>query len=218
MFSSVPEASKLVPHLVSQWNFENQVVHGGTLRWFRGPWGLLGGRNCLSRIFQVNFNYQWCLENSNMINFWLTSWFPLWGKIFLVFSLFHFFTRHFEFSLLCTLKWCVSDFLVNFNYQRCPEHSNMINFWLTSWVPSWGHIFLVFSLFFTFLPVTLNIAYFAPLNDAGWIFPVNFNYQRCLKNSNMINFWLTSWVTLWGQIFFSFFTFFPGQESVANNP
>ena len=61
--------------------------------------------------------------------------------------------------------------------------------------------------FFTFLHVTLNLAYFALLNGAGRIFPVNFNYQRCLENSDMINFWLTSWVPLWGQIFFSFSLF-----------
>ena len=79
----------------------------------------------------------------------------------------------------------------------------MINFWLTSWVPLWGHIFFSFFHFFTFLPVTLNLAYFAPLNGASRIFPVNFNYQRCLENSNMINFWLTSWIPSWGQIFFS---------------
>ena len=101
-------------------------------------------------------------------------------------------------------------FPVNFNYQRCLENSNMIIFWLTSWVHSWGQIFLVFH-FFTFLPVTLNLAYFAPLNGAARIFPVNFNYQRCLENSKMIILWLTSWVPLWGQIclvfFLHFFTF-----------
>ena len=73
------------------------------------------------------------LENSNIINFGLTNWVPLWGQIFL---LFHFFAGHFELSLLCTLKWCVPDFSVNFNYQRFPENSDMINFWLTSSVTS----------------------------------------------------------------------------------
>ena len=90
-------------------------------------------------------------------------------------------------------------FPVNINYQRCLENFNMINFWFPRWVPSWGQIFfkVFFSRFFTFLPVTLNLACFSPLNSAGRIFPVNFNYQRCLKISNMINFGLTSWVTLW---------------------
>ena len=46
--------------------------------------------------------------------------------------------------------------------------------------------------FSTCLPIALNLAYFALQNGAGRIFPVNFNYQRCLENSNMINFWLTS--------------------------
>ena len=73
--------------------------------------------------------------------------------------------------------------------------------------PFVGTDFLKVFFFFTFLPVTLNLAYFALLNGAGQIFPVNFNYQRCLENSNMINFWLTSWVPLWGQIFLVFFTF-----------
>ena len=38
--------------------------------------------------------------------------------------------------------------------------------------------FLMFfsSQTFTFLPVTLNLGYFAHLNGAGWIFPVNLNY------------------------------------------
>ena len=93
--------------------------------------------NGAGRIFPVNFNYQRCLENYNMINFWLTNWVPSWGQIFLkAFSLFHFFTRHIEFSLLCTPKWCGSDFPVNFNYQRCRENPNMINIWLERWVPS----------------------------------------------------------------------------------
>ena len=83
-------------------------------------------------LVRVGF-FQRFLENSNIINFGLTNWVPLWGQIFL---LFHFFAGHFELSLLCTLKWCVPDFSVNFNYQRCPENSNMINFWLTSWVTS----------------------------------------------------------------------------------
>ena len=87
-------------------------------------------------------------------------------------------------------------FPVNFNYPRCLENSNMIIFGLR-----WGHIFFSF-LFFTFLPLTLKLAYFAPLNGAGQIFPVNFNCPRCLENSNMISIWLTSWVIWWEQIFF----------------
>ena len=71
----------------------------------------------------------------------------------------------------------------------------MINFWLTG-VPSWWQTFWKFflSLFHFFLPVPLTLA---SLNGAGWIFPVNFNYQRCLENSDMIIFWLKSWVILW---------------------
>ena len=101
-------------------------------------------------------------------------------------------------------------FPVNFNYQRWMENTDMINFWLTSCVPwGWQIFFSLFFLhFFTFFPITLNLAYFASLNSAGWIFPVNFNYQRCLKNSNIINLWLTSWVPSWLQICFSFFSHF----------
>ena len=62
------------------------------------------------------------------------------------------------------------------------------------------NILLIFSTSLLFLPVTLKLAYFTPLNGAGCTFPVNFNYQRCLENSNMINFWLTSWITSWWQI------------------
>ena len=80
--------------------------------------------NGAGRIFPVNFNYQRCLENSNMINFWLTSWVPSWGQIFLVFSLFHFFTRHFEFSLLCTPKWCGSNF--SSKLQQTDKYSNFV--------------------------------------------------------------------------------------------
>ena len=58
-----------------------------------------------------------------------------------------------------------------------------------------------FSHFFIFLPVPLTLA---SLNGAGWIFPVNFNYQRCLENSDMINFWLKSWVILWWLFSYSF--------------
>ena len=38
---------------------------------------------------------------------------------------------------------------------------------------------------FTFLPVTLKLAYFAALNGARQICPVNANYPRCLENSNI---------------------------------
>ena len=134
-----------------------------------------------------------------MINFWLSSWVPSWGHIFLVFLLFPFLPVTLNLAYFEPLNCAGRIFPVNFNYQRCLKNSNIINFWLTSWVPSWGQIFLVFfSLtFFTFLPVTLNLAYFSPLNGAGWIFPVNFKYQTFIENSNMIIFWLTSWVTLW---------------------
>ena len=140
------------------------------------------------------------MENSNMINFWLTSWVPLWGQIF--FSFLYFFTLlpvTLNLAYFAPLNGAGRIFSVNFNYQRCLENSNMINFWLTSWVPSWGPFCFCFFLlhFFTFLPDPLNLAYFAPLKGAGRIFTVNFNYQRCLTNSNMINFWLTIWVTLW---------------------
>ena len=54
--------------------------------------------------------------------------------------------------------------------------------------PFVGTDFLKVFFFFTFLPVTLNLAYFALLNGAGQIFPVNFKYPRCLENSYMINF------------------------------
>ena len=166
--------------------------------------------NGASRSFPVNFNYQRCLENCNMINFWLTSWVPSWWQIF--FISFHFFTFlpvTLNLAYFAPLNGASRSFPLNFNYQRCLENYNMINFWLTSWDPLWWQIF--FS-FFTFLPVTLNLAYFAPLNGAGRIFPVNFNYQRCLKNSNTINFWLTSWVTLWWQIFLVFSLFAPDKS------
>ena len=157
-----------------------------------------------------------------MLNFWLTSFVPLWGHIFFSFFLLHFFTFlpvTLNLAYFAPLNGVGRIFPVNFNYQRCLENFNMINIWLTSWVPLWGQIFFQFFHFFTFLPVTLNLAYFAPLNGASRIFPVNFNYQICLVNSNLIHFWLTSWVPLWGQIFFSFFFIFcPGQECEANNP
>ena len=87
-------------------------------------------------IFPVNFNYQRCLENSTMIIFWLTCWSLCGDRFFLVFFS-HFFAHNFEFSLLCTTKWCGSNFPVTFNYQSSLENSNMINFWLTSWVTLW---------------------------------------------------------------------------------
>ena len=37
--------------------------------------------------------------------------------------------------------------------------------------------------------------YFAIYEISVRIFPVSFNYQRCLKSSNMVNFCVTSWVT-----------------------
>ena len=69
----------------------------------------------------------------------------------------------------------------------------MINFWFISRVTDFLKFF---SHFFTFLPVTFNLAYFAAINCAAQIFPLNFIYQRCLENSKIINFWLTSWVPL----------------------
>ena len=122
-------------------------------------------------------------SSSSLFNFFSRHIFFLFSHLF--------FAHHFEFSLLCTLKWCGSDFSSKLQVPKILG----IHFWLTNWVPSWGEICLVFSL--TFLPVTLNLAFFAPLNSAGRIVPVNFNYQRCLENSKIINFWLTSWVTLW---------------------
>ena len=68
--------------------------------------------NCL------NLNYQWYLENSNMIIFWLTSWVPLWWQIF--FKLFHFFPCYFEFSPLCTPKWWGSDFSSKLQLPKMP--------------------------------------------------------------------------------------------------
>ena len=141
-----------------------------------------------------------------MINFCLTSWVPSWRQIFFILFFFTFLPVTLNLAYFAPLNGAGQNFPVNFNYQRCLENSNMVNFWLKSWVPSWGQIFSVISWVFHFLSVTFNLAYFAPLNGAGLIFPVNFNYQRCLENSNMIKFWLTSWVPLWGQILF-FFTF-----------
>ena len=83
----------------------------------------------------------------------------------------------------------------------CPKH-------YSKKVQTMKKDFFSFFHFFTFLHVTLKLAYFAPLNGEGQIFPVNFDYPRCLENSNMINFWLTSWVPLWWQIFLVFFFLF----------
>ena len=122
----------------------------------------------------------------------------------------HFFTFlpvTLKLAYLAPLNGAGRIFPVNFNYPRCLENSKMINFWLTSWVSLWWQIFLKL-FFFTFLPITWNLVYFAPLNGGGWIFPVNFNYQRCLENSNMINLLLTSWVPSWWHICLNFFFFF----------
>ena len=48
--------------------------------------------------------------------------------------------------------------------------------------------FSFFSSVFHFFTRHFELAYFTPLNCAGQIFPVNFNYQRCLENSNLIKF------------------------------
>ena len=120
--------------------------------------------NGAGRIFPVNFNNQRCLENSNMINFWLTSWVPLWGPIFLksyffLLSLFHFFTRHFEFSLVCTPKWCRSDFSSKLQLTKRSEKLLHDPFLVGKLGPFMGTVFFsFFSHFFTFSPVTLNLA------------------------------------------------------------
>ena len=44
-----------------------------------------------------------------------------------------------------------------------------------------------FSHSVTFLPITLKLAYFAPLTGAGQNFPVSFNYPRWLENSTVVN-------------------------------
>ena len=42
-----------------------------------------------------------------------------------------------------------------------------------------------FKFFETF---SLKLAYFAAQNWLGWNFPIIFNYQRCLENSNMLTY------------------------------
>ena len=130
---------------------------------------------------------------------------------------FYFWAYHFQFRLLCTSKGCGRIFPLNFNYQRCQKNSN-INIFLDY---KFGPIvmtdfFVSFYLPFSLFSFTLNLYHFAPLNGAGQIFSVNFNYQRCLENSNMINFWLTTWVTLWWQIFVVFFSHFLPWTRVCN--
>ena len=167
--------------------------------------------NGASRIFPVNFNYQRCLENSNMINFWLTSLVPSWGQIFVSFvSLFLFFTRHFEFSLLCTPKWCGSDFSSKLQLTKMPGKLVQDQYLVDKLGPFLGtDLFSFFLLhFFTYLPVTLNIAYFAPLNGAGQIFPITFNYH----------FWLTSWVFSWNRFFLVFSLFAPDKSVQQTTP
>ena len=164
--------------------------------------------------FPVNFNYQRCLETSNMINFWLTSWVPSWGQICLVCNFFTFLPVTLNLPYFAPLNGAGWIFPVNFNYQRCLKSSSMINIWLTSWVSSWGQIFL--KVFFHFF--TRHFEFSLPLNGADRIFPVNFNYQRCLENSYMICFWLTSWVPSLGQIFFSFFYFLPRTRVGSKQP
>ena len=134
-----------------------------------------------------------------MIIFLLTNLVSLWWKICLFFLLnfFYFWACHFQFSLLCTSKGCGQIFPLNFNYQRCLKTLTLTVFGLQVWSLCDDRFLLVFfSLPISLFSFTLNLSHFAPLNGAGRIFLVNFNYQRCLENFNMINFWLTTWVTL----------------------
>ena len=71
-----------------------------------------------------------------------------------------------------------------------------------------------FITIFTFAPdnfiyffgsLSLKLVYFAAPNWLGQNFSVNFNYQRCLENSQIIRFGLTSWVTSCWQIFINFY-------------
>ena len=161
-----------------------------------------------------------------MIRFWLTSWVIWWEQIsfrFFSSSLFHFLPVTLKLAYFAPLNGACRIFPVNFNYPRCLENSNMTNFWLICWVIWWGQIFFGSFLLhiFHFFACHFEVSYFAPLNGAGQIFPENFNYPRCLENSNMINVWLTSWVIWWRLVFFLlffFFTFCPRQKSVTNNP
>ena len=50
--------------------------------------------------------------------------------------------------------------------------------------------------FFKFFEaVSWKRGYFSHPKGLGFSFPVNLNYPKCLENSNMISFVLTSWVT-----------------------
>ena len=114
---------------------------------------------------------------------------PFVGKDFFSLLLFHFITP----------KWCGSDFSSKLQLPKMPGKLKHDQSWVDKLGPFMGTDFFSFfsSSLFHFLPVTLNLAYFAPLNGACRIFPVNLNYKRCLKNSKMINSWLISLVTLW---------------------
>ena len=110
-----------------------------------------------------------------------------------------------------------ADFSTKLQLPKMPKNSNINFFWFTSLVPlGWQIFFVSFSLPISLFSFTLNLSHFAPLNGAGQIFPVNFNYQRCLENFNMINFWLTTWVTLWWQILVVFFSHFLPWTRVCN--
>ena len=61
--------------------------------------------------------------------------------------------------------------------------------------------------FYFFGSFSLKLAYFAAPNWFGGNFQINFNYQRCLENSNMISFGLTSLVTSCQHILYFLFFF-----------
>ena len=76
----------------------------------------------------------------------------------------------------------------------------------------------VFITFFMFCSIKLyqlfwschfEVSLLCTPKGLGWSFPVNFNYPKCLENSNMISFVLTNWVTSKWQIllFFCFVLF-----------
>ena len=73
---------------------------------------------------------------------------------------------------------------------------------------------LVFYYYFRFCSqniyffgsLSLKLAYFAAQNWLGWNFSVNFHYQRCQENSNLISFGFTSSVTLCSHILYYLFS------------
>ena len=60
--------------------------------------------------------------------------------------------------------------------------------------------------FYFFRSFSLKLAYFAAPNWFGFNFPIIFNNQRCLENSNMISFWLTSLVTSCSHVLYFLFS------------